>query len=333
MTTALTNSLKDVLDLATVADLLKIKSTSRSKVIDVKASTPINEAIKILAENDILCALVRADDSVDYIGVLDVLDVLGFILKSYSTSKDSDSMQWSSWCTDIDELKYRGETLGAIPISQLTAHKLPAAVYQEGSIFQLIEVFAQGVHRVPVWRVSGHLHYVSDIVTQSDVINFLFRHRFDADSHGFRLHGDLFNSPIKNLGLGYETNVITMSYSAQAIHAFWLMYFNKVHGVAITDHNGKLIANLSASDIRGIGHGRKKFSALLLPIPQFFREFRIQTTPLICTPDTTFGSIIMKLGFYRVHRLWVVDAADKPIGLISLTDVMKFLASFEKFPQ
>jgi len=259
-----------------------------------------------------------------------VLNLLSFILQTYSQGNTPEAMQWSTWCTDIDELKHRGETFGSIPVSTIM-QSITAPVYPEGSIFELIEVFALGVHRAPVYKVSGLVHYITDIVSQSDVMSFLFRHRFDAGLHGATAHGDLFNTPIKKLpGLEYSKTVITMSYFAQAIHAFWLMHFHRVYGVAIVDHDGRLLANLSASDIRGIGHGRKKFSALLLPVPSFYREFELQTSPLTCTPDTTFGSLIVKFGFYRVHRLWIVDNADKPIGLISLTDVMKYLASLEK---
>jgi len=314
-----------------VSELLKLKS-AKGHIIDVKASTPLSEAIKILSEHEVLSVPVRAEDSIDYVGVIDVLDILQFILKTYSKGKDVESMQWSSWCTNIDELMQRGEAFCATPVSEI-AQSLSTPVYPEGSVFELIEVFAQGIHRVPIWKVSGHLTYVNDLVSQSDVLAFLFRHRFDVDLHGNRLSGDLFNTPIKSLqGLQYSKNVITMSYSAQAIHAFWLMYFNKVYGIAIVDHDGHLVANLSASDIRGIGKGRRKFSSLLLPVPQFFRAYQIQTAPLTCTQDTTFGSLIMKFGFYHVHRLWVVDETEKPIGLISLTDLMKYLSSLEKIP-
>jgi CBS domain-containing protein len=55
---------------------------------------------------------------------------------------------------------------------------------------------------------------------------------------------------LKELGLDRCEGIVTMSINAQAIHGFWDIYFNKVSAVAVVDTNGKLLGNLSASDIR-----------------------------------------------------------------------------------
>lgn len=55
----------------------------------------------------------------------------------------------------------------------------------------------------------------------------------------------------EKLGLGTPA-VISMSARAKAIHAFFLMLYNKVPAVAIVSGNGELVGNLSASDLRVI---------------------------------------------------------------------------------
>jgi hypothetical protein len=45
------------------------------------------------------------------------------------------------------------------------------------------------------------------------------------------------------------------------------MFFHNVSAVAITDENGRLVANFSASELRGLGH--KNFDWLLLNISDF----------------------------------------------------------------
>jgi hypothetical protein len=49
--------------------------------------------------------------------------------------------------------------------------------------------------------------------------------------------------------MGTET-AITMSIDAPAITAFYLLHVNRVSAIALCDKSGKIVANLSASDIR-----------------------------------------------------------------------------------
>lgn len=55
---------------------------------------------------------------------------------------------------------------------------------------------------------------------------------------------------LRELGLAKSEGIVTVSINAQAIHAFWSIFFNKVSAVAVIDSEGKLLGNLSASDIR-----------------------------------------------------------------------------------
>jgi len=121
--------------------------------------------------------------------------------------------------------------------------------------------------------------------------------------------------------------VISMSINAQTIHAFWLMNFGKVYGIALVDKNGTLVANLSASDIKGIGSscsGKLPFSALLLPIREFIQKAHLKP-PLKCTWETPLFNVIQQLALFRVHRVWVVDAHDKPLGVVTLSTIMSFI--------
>lgn len=43
--------------------------------------------------------------------------------------------------------------------------------------------------------------------------------------------------------------------------------------------------------------------------------------------DTTFGFAIAKLLATKSHRVWVVDERERAIGVVSITDVMRSIAS------
>ena len=46
-------------------------------------------------------------------------------------------------------------------------------------------------------------------------------------------------------------------------------------------------------------------------------------TPLTATPTTTLSDAVQKMVDAKVHRLWVVNEANEPVGVASLTDVFK----------
>ncbi|KAL6069768.1 hypothetical protein QOT17_007340 [Balamuthia mandrillaris] len=237
----------------------------------------------------------------------------------------------SAWCNDLKELKVRGKGFGQTPIKVIINKSkvdpfLP--VEERGTLSQVLEeVFCKGVHRAPVLSRSK-AHTISGIISQSDVLQFLANQVVSNEElvAQDRTVGEL------NLGTKY---VITMSSSAQAIHAFYLMYFHKISAVAIVDKNEQLVANLSASDIRGLH--TTNFEALLKPVMEFLllkhgggsRQLQPQKRPLpviTCTPYTLLSTVILQLAIYRLHRVWVVNEHRQPIGVISLTDIMRLFA-------
>jgi len=191
----------------------------------------------------------------------------------------------------------------------------------------LIEVFARGIHRAPIVSPQGNM---MGLLSQSDVIAML-----DKPMREERLLEEgLGPKTLKELGLGVSEGIMTMSVTTQTILAFWVIYFNKISAIAVVDSEGRLLGNLSASDIRGIGGSARRFSSLLLPIGEFLQLDGPEAcrAAITCTLDTTFEQVIALLARNKIHRVWVVDN-DRPIGLVSLTDIMLVITRVEPSPQ
>lgn len=92
------------------------------------------------------------------------------------------------------------------------------------------------------------------------------------------------------------------------------------------------------------GDGADPFGTLLLPVLTFLKQGGMVTTPIvihhiahICSqsyfpvatvrPNTSFQLVLLKLMAMRVHRLWVTEENNHPVGVITLTDVMLALIS------
>lgn len=108
-----------------------------------------------------------------------------------------------------------------------------------------------------------HPMRIQTVVSQSDVLRHLERNR-----NQFR---DVFSVSVADLHL-CEKMVVCVPADMSAVHAFASMFAFHVTSVGVVDHRngGILIANLSASDLRGI-HA-ESFTWLSLPVLEFLQK-------------------------------------------------------------
>ncbi len=47
---------------------------------------------------------------------------------------------------------------------------------------------------------------------------------------------------------------------------------------------------------------------------------------LCCKPESTFAEVLEMVALERVHRAYVVDEAGKPVGVVTLTDMLQLVS-------
>jgi CBS domain-containing protein len=99
------------------------------------------------------------------------------------------------------------------------------------------------------------------------------------------------------------------------------MHVKHVSGVAIVNEEGRIIKNLSASDIRAV-QGGHNLERLVVPVSEFALERKLITL----RPDDVFMQAIRVLAQNRLHHAFIVDEHNHPIGTVSLTDVLRVVA-------
>jgi len=96
----------------------------------------------------------------------------------------------------------------------------------------------------------------------------------------------------------------------------------------LVDNSGKLIANISASNIKGMT--RANIQLLYRPLTDFLARDRKRgwwQLPVTTTLDTTLQDVLVQFVAAKVHRMYIVDNEDKPIGEVSISDIVRQLAS------
>lgn len=95
-----------------------------------------------------------------------------------------------------------------------------------------------------------------------------------------------------------------------------------MHGVGVLDEAGKLISNISASDLRLIGSEGASLSILFQTSAEFCKT--AHGGGLICvSKNATLLEVVQTLNEKRLHRVYVVSDDGTPAAVISQIDVLK----------
>lgn len=266
-----------------------------------------------MTKHNILCAPVLDPKSNQYVGLIDMLDLVTFVVDIYKqVEKEGEE-------TDFFSLLESGERFVTQDIKTIAdiSHRNPFIPVNESDTLLTVVKLAgeKGLHRVPVLNAEGK---VVNFLTQSALVDFLAKNVSKL--------GDVVDKTVGEMLLGCKP-VLKVNINSTAIEAFKLMAEKKVSAVAIVDDENHLISNVSARDIRTIASDHRVISGLFTPIRNFlhsvYADRIMETSPAIgCTVKDTLGTVLLKLSVSKVHRVYVVDHSHVVIGVISLSDIL-----------
>ena len=110
---------------------------------------------------------------------------------------------------------------------------------------------------------------------------------------------------------------------------------NKVSGAPVVDDDGVIVANFSVSDVRLLANVTNQAdadAALALPVLAFLRERAPRhgstggpsaLSPVVVQEGDSVGMAIQLLAESRLHHIYIVDGARRPVGVLSLIDVVR----------
>lgn len=285
----------------------------KEKVTCLKDTQTIEEAVKHLGDTKILSAPV-VDSKGQCIGVLDVLDIVTFVLSvapdPSSIARDKlQSLEISGRAMAFEQIKNIIDASGRDPYVPVYAHN-PAS--------QAVAYFAKGVHRIPLVDDKNE---VTHTVSQSDVNRFLAKNLHMGKP---KVMGDL---TAKEVGLGVGQNLVSVKKSETVLVALNKIKTAGVSALAVVDDNNKLIGNFSASDLKGMF--KEQFPSFLLTVEEYLQKHSPNSLSPVCVrTDTKFADVVKELADNKIHRLWVLGNEFEAAGVISLTNVMAVAQNF-----
>jgi CBS domain-containing protein len=196
-----------------------------------------------------------------------------------------------------------------------------------GNLAQAARVMAdKGVHRVAVVDMAHH-KVTKGVITQSMVLRVIHEHIGVIGELGSAVVGSLFAT-------GGDAVPFCEPRSASAREVLQTLLLKGYQGCPIVDDgSGAIIANVSVSDIRNLAgmsaedaEANLDRPALWLVSPTHSDE-SAPRPPITVRPSDTLSTVIGLIVTSRVHRVYIVDERNRPIGIVTLTDLLRLLLS------
>lgn len=300
------NTARDVLDNTKVKDIM----VGFSRVIDVNSTDSVLVAFQRLTENKILSLPIFDERRNKYIGFLDIVDVVHHFLDALTETEVGQGFA---------SFKSRFAKVQCKDIADLSGRDPYQPIDESAPLGAVISLISEwDVHRVPIIDAGGEL---VSLLSQSRVTAYLSQHlmKFDVSK-----------KTVGELKLGLR-NVISVKESDLTVSAFNAMRKNRISGVGVVNADGVLVGVLSVTDLRSVGYDDQLFKRLYTPVSEFLKLAHSQNAQkprgvITVNLENTVGDVFTLFGKYGIHRLYVVDAANKPIGVISLGDLLKLFA-------
>jgi len=227
-------------------------------LVTVDPSESAVNALKILADNHISSAPVFDAKKQVIIGTISVMDLAVWIVRTFAISKNKGTNQF-----DIEQLKTELDTHVRDVLNWGLDPFWP--VSEPESILNVINNFMKWrIHRTPI---VGSGFHITGSLSQSDVVHFLYKNQDKLQS--------VMKKTLQELQWA-EGEVVTVLESEPLIKAFGTIVETQFTGIAVIDSNGKLISNISASDLKGLTV--ENFNQLNITIDEFLSRRGKQIT-------------------------------------------------------
>jgi len=283
------------------------------ELVSVNPEISMKNLLNVLKENNILSVPILEENRI--LGFIDVLDISAFALHIWHRYN---RFYWSSM-QKFSEFKLASEKFFNTPARDVinwSARDAPPLISVDGTaaeILKALERRAFKTHRVGL--INDDNNQLVNMVTQSDVLRFAAKNME---------HLPMIDQPIKDLNL--VRSCVMVRFDIPFIESLSILAQNRISGLALVDFENKLLANFSATDLRGLlPNCFDMFHATTLEFLRQGTETKSKIPPISCLELINLREVIEIFAAEKVHRLFVVDKDNHLLGVVSLTDVMQIL--------
>ncbi|KAK4110680.1 CBS-domain-containing protein [Canariomyces notabilis] len=272
----------------------------------------IKKSLNILIQNGIVSAPLWDSRNSTFAGLLtstDYINVIQYYCQFPDEIAQVDQFRLSS-LRDIER------AIGVVPLETLSVHPM-RPLYE--ACRRMLKTRARRIPLVDVDDETGREMVVS-VITQYRILKFIAVNN--------EKHTMLLKKPVREIGLGTYSNLATATMTSSVLEAIHLMVKHNISAVPIVDEEYKVLNVFEAVDvipcIKG-GAYDELTSSVGDALSKRAEDFAGIYT---CNEDDRLDAIFDTIRKSRVHRLIVVDDDNRLRGIISLSDILKYVLLF-----
>jgi len=281
------------------------------KLLCIDANHTINDCLQLLKENNIsACPVVDNKQNNKAIGFVDVLDICAYALHLWRTFCHSENAKFTEMInsrkffdTNIRELiNFSGrDSFLHLPVT--------------ASLLDCFNCFYDNQfksHRLILMNENGQ---AMKLISMLDLINFANQHiNLIAFSDSKINEAKLLKA------------CIMIRHDSMLANALSVLCDNGISGLALVDLESKLVANFSASDLKGALP--EVFNFFWKPTVDYLRNSSVKSKlpPRAFDMKANLRDIIKTMSDDKIHRVFLTDEMQRPIGVVSCTDLIECLS-------
>ncbi|KAM7195971.1 hypothetical protein V8F33_006422 [Rhypophila sp. PSN 637] len=296
---------REFLKVRTSYDVLPL--SFRLVVLDIDLL--IKKSLNILIQNGIVSAPLWDSRNSTFAGLLtstDYINVIQYYCQFPDQLNQVDQFRLSS-LRDIEK------AIGVLPLETVSVH--PARPLYE-ACRRMLKTRARRIPLVDVDSETGRETVVS-VITQYRILKFIAVNN--------EKHTMLLKKPVRELGLGTYTNLATATMNSCVLDVIHLMVKHNISAVPIVDRDNKLLNVFEAVDVIPCIKGGA-YDELSASVGDALSKRADDFTGIYtCSEEDRLDSIFDTIRKSRVHRLIVVDDESRLKGIISLSDILKYV--------
>ncbi|KAG0057462.1 AMP-activated serine/threonine-protein kinase regulatory subunit [Gryganskiella cystojenkinii] len=271
----------------------------------------VKKALSVLMQYNIVSAPLWDSSRRKFAGMLTATDFINLIQFYYSHSsytaaiREMDQFQ-------ISQLRDVEKVIGVPPPELFSLHPLQ-------SLYDACQLLVESrAHRLPLVDVDSETgeEMIVSVLTQYRILKFIAMNYQDEKT---------LRQPLSELKIGIYTDLATADLSTPVMAVIDMFVKRRISSVPIVDENGVVLNVFETVDVMTLVKAGVYRDLDLCVAEALLRRPEDFAGVHTCTLNDSLSSIFGTIRQSQVHRLIVVDSENKLKGIVSLSDIMRYL--------
>ncbi|XP_019857328.1 PREDICTED: 5'-AMP-activated protein kinase subunit gamma-1-like isoform X2 [Amphimedon queenslandica] len=277
-----------------------------TKVVVFDTKLKVKKAFYALVINGVRSAPLWDSNNNKFVGMLTITDFIN-ILKTY----------YKSPIVGMDELEEQTiQTWREATIAKVTSTLVQIDPME--SLYEAVKILVENkIHRLPIIdQRSGNSLFIA---THKRILHFMYFNLLHEKQPSYM------SQSLEELGIGSYKDIATVTSDTPIITALNKFTERRVSALPIVDSFGKVTDIYAKFDVINLA-AERTYNNLDVSLRDALKH-RAQGFEgvLTCLPSDKLGVIIKKIVESKVHRLVIVNTDRHAIGVLSLSDILRFL--------